>query len=106
MNRLYEAIGEINDDYIEDAETASAVKHHFRWKPILAACLAIVMLALPVSAEMVNGYVSNLLAPLYGGSQTELVDKIMCKLIGILSRNCIKQKQFHNVMLLHIVKSA
>ena len=76
MNKLYEAIGEINDDYIADAETASAGKHHFRWKPLLAACLAIVMLALPVSAEMVNGYVSNLLAPLYGGAQTELVDKI------------------------------
>ena len=76
MNKLYEAIGEINDDYIEDAENASAVKDHFRWKPLLAACLAIVMLALPVSAEIVNGYVSNLLAPLYGGSQTELVDKI------------------------------
>lgn len=34
------------------------------------------MLAVPVSAEMINGYVSNLLAPLYGSSQTEIVDKL------------------------------
>ena len=42
MNRLYEAIGEINDEYILDAETANAGKHHFRWKPLVAACLAII----------------------------------------------------------------
>lgn len=76
MNKLYDAIGEIHDDYILDAETAVATNSRFRWKPLVAACLAIIMLALPVSAEMINGYVSNLLAPLYGGAQTELVDKI------------------------------
>lgn len=76
MNILYEAIGEINDDFILDAETATNGSYHFRWKPFVAAFLFIFMLALPVSAELVNGYVSNLLAPLYGGAQTELVDKI------------------------------
>lgn len=76
MNKLYDAIGEIHDDYILDAETAVATNSRFRWKPLVAACLAIIMLALPVSAEMINGYVSNLLVPLYGGAQTELVDKI------------------------------
>lgn len=76
MNKLYDAIGEIHDDYILDAETAVATNFRFRWKPLVAACLAIIMLALPVSAEMINGYVSNLLVPLYGGAQTELVDKI------------------------------
>ena len=74
MNKLYDAIGEIHDDYILDAETT--VAKDFRWKPLVAACLAIILLALPVSAEMINGYVSNLLAPLYGGVQTDLVDKI------------------------------
>lgn len=78
--KIFNAIGNLSDDLIADAaistDDSKAKIHHFRWKPLIAACLAIVMLALPVSAEMVNGYVSNLLAPLYGGSQTELIDKI------------------------------
>lgn len=76
MNKLYDAITEIQDEYILDAETASMKQHYFRWKPVVAAFLVAILLALPVSAELVNGYVSNLLAPLYGGAQTEIVDKI------------------------------
>lgn len=76
MNKLYDAITEIQDEYILDAETASMKQHYFRWKPVVAAFLVVILLALPVSAELVNGYVSNLLAPLYGGAQTEIVDKI------------------------------
>lgn len=45
-------------------------------RSLTAACLTILLLALPVSAEMQNGYISNLLAPLYGMHQTELVDSI------------------------------
>ena len=41
---------------------------------VLAAVL--VLLSISVHAELANGAVSNLLAPLYGGSQTELVDSI------------------------------
>lgn len=76
MNKLYDAITEIQDEYILDAETASMKQHYFRWKPVVAAFLVVILLALPVSAELVNGYMSNLLAPLYGGAQTEIVDKI------------------------------
>ena len=77
---IFSAIGEISDDLISDAEISTfalqITVHLFRWKAIVAACLIIVMLAVPVRAEMINGYVSNLLAPLYGCAQTEIVDKI------------------------------
>lgn len=76
MNKLYDAITEIHNEYIIDAENASKRQLSFRWKPLVAAVLAVVLLAIPVSAEVVNGYVSNLLAPLFGGTQTEIVDKI------------------------------
>lgn len=76
MNKLYDAITEIHDEYIFDAENATKKNHSFRWKPLVAAVLVVVLLAIPVSAEVVNGYVSNLLAPLFGGAQTEIVDKI------------------------------
>lgn len=76
MNKLYDAITEIRDEYILDAERASKKQPSFRWKSLVAACLAVILLALPVRAELVNGYVSNLLAPLYGSAQTEIVDKI------------------------------
>lgn len=75
VNMLYDAIGEIKSEYIEDAE----FEPHIPRRPMLriaAAILAAVMLALPVSAEMVNGYISNLLAPLYGSAKTELIDQI------------------------------
>lgn len=77
---IFIAIGELSDKFIADAEIN--ISNHkpkaypFRWKTLVAACLVLIMLALPVHAEMVNGYVSNLLAPLYGSSQTEIVEKI------------------------------
>lgn len=43
---------------------------------LAAACLTVFLLALPVSAEIYNGYISNLLAPLYGMAQSEIVDSI------------------------------
>lgn len=77
---IFNAIGKLSDDLVADAAIITGDRKKtirlFRWKPLVAACLAVIMLALPVSAEMINGYVSNLLAPLYGGAQTELVDKI------------------------------
>lgn len=73
---LYEAIGEIREDYILDAE-AVRVKKQVSWsKRLIAACIALALIAVPVSAEWRTGYVSNLLAPLYGSTQTELVDSI------------------------------
>lgn len=68
----------IDPGYVEaaDMKPARKKKHIFQWKALVAAVLAIALLAVPVSAEMTNGYVSNLLAPLFGGAQTKIVDKI------------------------------
>lgn len=73
---LYDAIGEIRDDLILDAETAQSRPRRSVLRVLAAACAAVLLLAVPVNAEVRTGYVSNLLAPLYGGAQTELVDSI------------------------------
>ncbi len=75
-NLLYDAIGELNDEIIQNAEAAQPVCVKIRWKGLVAAVLAVALLAIPVRAEVSNGYVSNLLAPLFGNTQTEIVDKI------------------------------
>ena len=41
----------------------------------MAACIALV-LSIALTAEATNGTVSNLLAPIFGGAQTEIVDDI------------------------------
>lgn len=76
VNVLYDAIGDINTEYIEDAEYEPPSRLTIPFRSAVAVFVAVIMLAVPVSAEMVNGYVSNLLAPLYGGVQTELIDQI------------------------------
>lgn len=44
---------------------------------ILLTCfLVLLILAMPVGAEVRSGYVSNLFAPLYGSAQTKLIDNI------------------------------
>ena len=73
---LYDAIGDVREDWILDAEQAMGKKSQRLWIRLLAASLALALLALPVHAEYDNGYVSNLLAPLFGYAQTELVDSI------------------------------
>lgn len=45
-------------------------------RTFLVLAAAVALLTLTVSAEVTAGTVSNLLAPLYGGAQTELVDSI------------------------------
>ncbi|MCI9118782.1 MAG: DUF4179 domain-containing protein, partial [Flavonifractor sp.] len=45
-------------------------------KPLIAAAAVLLVLAGAVGAEASSGEISNLLAPLYGGSQTALVDSI------------------------------
>ena len=77
---LFFAIGNLSDDLVASAAITTKepekIRFRFRWKALVAACLGLIMLAFPVRAEMINGYVSNLFAPLYGYAQTEIVDKI------------------------------
>lgn len=72
-HEMLETIEHLNPAYIEAATKKPKAKKRrlLKWGAI-AACLAV----LAVSAEASNGFVSNLLAPLYGGAQTELVNEI------------------------------
>lgn len=75
-DQIYDAIGEVGDDLIQDALTVPVRSRGRLLRNLVAACLMIFLFALPVSAELRTGYISNLLAPLYGGAQTELVDSV------------------------------
>ena len=72
---VIDSLGRIDDTMIESVEKLRQKPRkkriRMRWVAV-AACLAVLV----VSAEASSGLVSNLLAPLYGGAQTELVDSI------------------------------
>ncbi len=81
QEKLLRAFGDIEDGFLTEAsphsdELEKKVSKRRLLRTAAAAAVALVLLAVPVQAERVNGYVSNLLAPLYGGAQTELVDQI------------------------------
>ena len=74
---LVDAIGEIRDDFVQDAEASRrTIRLRKIRRRLLTAALAAVLLIGTASAEISAGTVSNLLAPLYGGAQTEIVDSI------------------------------
>ena len=74
---LVDAIGEIRDDFVQDAEAPRrAIRLRRMRRRLLTAALAAALLIGTASAEIAAGTVSNLLAPLYGGAQTEIVDSI------------------------------
>ncbi len=85
QERLLTAIGGIDDRYILEAapcclSEGSRKRRKNFFLPrleVLAATIALLLaVAVPVRAELVNGYISNLMAPLYGDVQTELVEAI------------------------------
>ncbi len=76
-NELLDNMELVDARYIEAADVLPERKkrrNHIKWFAV-AACFAFVM-SMAITAEAVNGAVSNLLAPLYGGAQTELVDNV------------------------------
>lgn len=77
-DQILDSIGRIDDDVIQKvnaARNARKPKLQIRRWAALAACFALVI-SMALTAEATNGTVSNLLAPLFGGAQTEIVDKI------------------------------
>ena len=74
---LVKAFGKINDDLIEDAyiEKASRKQFDFRKWIAIAACFLLII-GSAVAVDATSGAVSNLLAPLFGMTHTEIVDKI------------------------------
>lgn len=77
-DQILDSFGRIDDDVIQkvnEARTAKKPKLNVRRWAALAACFALII-SMALTAEATNGAVSNLLAPLFGGAQTEIVDKI------------------------------
>lgn len=77
-NMVIDSIGRIDDDIIRKVNAARNGKKHivgFRKWISLAACFAL-LLSVALTAEATNETVSNLLAPLFGGAQTEITDEI------------------------------
>ncbi len=80
MNKddVIDSLGRIDDHVIKRVNTARLSKHRksgLRKVISWAACLALIF-GITLTAEASNGSVSNLLAPLFGMAQTELVDNI------------------------------
>ena len=77
-NQILDSLGRIDDEVIlkvNEARVARKPKLQVRRWAALAACFALII-SMALTAEATNGTVSNLLAPLFGGAQTEIVDKI------------------------------
>lgn len=77
-DHLMDSFGRINDEVIQKVNIARGKrrkKPNIRRWISLAACFVLIVSA-ALTAEATNGTVSNLLAPLFGGAQTEIVDKI------------------------------
>ena len=76
-DRVLDALGRIDGDMIEAAARlrGKRKKNRSHWVWRAAACLALVC-SLAVTAEASSGAVSNLLAPVFGGARTEIVDGI------------------------------
>lgn len=77
-DQILESLGRIDDEVIQKVNKARNVrkpKLQVRRWAAFAACF-ILILSMALTAEATNGTVSNLLAPLFGGAQTEIVDEI------------------------------
>ena len=77
-DQIIDSLGRIDDEIISKVNQARTIrkpKPQIRRWAAMAACFALII-SMALTAEATNGTVSNLLAPLFGGAQTEIVDKI------------------------------
>ena len=77
-DQILDSLGRIDDEVIRnvnEARVARKPKLQVRRWAAFAACFALII-SMALTAEATNGTVSNLLAPLFGGAQTEIIDKI------------------------------
>lgn len=72
---LYSAFQNVDDDVLQRSQKVKRRSMALKRVRAAAACLVLI-LGLAVTAEATTGSVSNLLAPLFGMAQTELVDDI------------------------------
>lgn len=80
MNKDYliDSIGRLDEDIIQrvnEVRISKKSRQNSRKWFSMAACIAL-FLSIVFTAEATSGTVSNLLAPLFGGAQTEIVDEI------------------------------
>lgn len=78
MNRmdLYKAFGEMDDGILERSEQDQKANRSIRIRWGTAAACFLFLVSMSLTAEASTGAVSNLLAPLFGTAQTEIVDDI------------------------------
>ena len=77
-DQIIDSLGRIDDEIISKVNQARTIrkpKPQIRRWAAMAVCFALII-SMALTAEATNGTVSNLLAPLFGGAQTEIVDKI------------------------------
>lgn len=77
-DQVTDSLGRIDEDVIRkvnDARSRKNRKPNYRRWISLAACFVLIT-SMALTVEAANGTVSNLLAPLFGGAQTEIVDAI------------------------------
>lgn len=77
-DQILDSLGRIDDQVIQkvnEARNTQKPRLQVRRWAAFAACF-ILILSMALTAEATNGTVSNLLAPLFGGAQTEIVDEI------------------------------
>ena len=77
-DQIIDSLGRIDDEIISKVNQARTIrkpKPQIRRWAAMAACFALII-SMALTAEATNGTVSNLLAPLFGGAQTEIVDEI------------------------------
>lgn len=77
-DQILDSLGRIDNEVIlkvNEARVARKPKLKIRRWAAMAACFALII-SMALTAEATNGTVSNLLAPLFGGAQTEIVDEI------------------------------
>lgn len=84
--KLMDAIREIRADLIQDAETGRRKKRNPKRVFLIAAALTALLVG-TAGAEIQNGVVSNLLAPVYGASHSETVDDIGIPLVVSVTVN-------------------
>ena len=77
-DQIIDSLGRIDDEIISKVNQARTIrkpKPQIRRWAAIAACFALII-SMALTAEATNGTVSNLLAPLFGGAQTEIMDTI------------------------------
>ncbi len=79
LDNLTDSLGRLDDDFLDEVQTLKCRKSNRRqrwYKGLAVAACMVFIIGTTLTVEATSGSVSNLLAPLFGVAQTELVDQI------------------------------